>query len=80
MSPTTHAAYPLRWEIHVPKLNITLESSTPLPSQELASSLGFTPTYWEGSVLFAGNKGGSPIAGVGYLEMTGYDRPVEALR
>lgn len=80
MSPTSHAVYPVRWKISVPKLKLVLECSTPLPSQELASSAGFTPTYWEGSVLLAGNKGGSPIAGAGYLEMTGYDRPVEALR
>ncbi len=79
-SPATHAAYPLRWKISIPKLNIVLECSTSLPSQELVSSAGFVPTYWEGSVLLAGSKGGSPIAGVGYLEMTGYDRPIEALR
>ena len=79
-SPATHAAYPLRWKILVPKLNIELESSTSLPSQELASSVGLVPAYWEGSVLLEGSKGGSPVAGIGYLEMTGYDHPVEALR
>jgi predicted secreted hydrolase len=79
MSQTTHAAYPLRWRISVPKFNIGLECSTSLPSQELASSTGFVPAYWEGSVLLAGNRAGSRIEGVGYLEMTGYDRPVEGL-
>ena len=80
MSSDTHAVYPVRWKISAAKLNIALECSTSLPSQELAYSAGFTPAYWEGSVLLAGTKGGSPIAGVGYLEMTGYDRPIEALR
>jgi predicted secreted hydrolase len=80
LSPATNAVYPLRWKISIPKLNIALECSTSLPSQELASPAGFVPAYWEGSVLLAGSKGGSPIAGVGYLEMTGYDHPVEGLR
>jgi hypothetical protein len=31
-------------------------------------------------VRLAGTKSRSPIDGVGYLEMTGYDHPVEALR
>jgi len=79
-SPASHAAYPLRWKISIPKLNIVLESSTSLPSQELTSSAGFVPAYWEGSVLLTGSKGESHIGGVGYLEMTGYDRPVEGLR
>lgn len=79
-SPATHGVYPVRWKISVPKLGVALEASTLLPSQELASSPGLVPAYWEGAVVFAGTKGGSSIGGVGYLEMTGYDHPIEALR
>jgi predicted secreted hydrolase len=79
-SPTTGATYPLRWKISVPKLGIALESSTSLPSQELATPAGLVPAYWEGAVIFAGTKGGLPISSVGYLEMTGYDHPIQALR
>jgi predicted secreted hydrolase len=64
----------------VPKFGITLESSTLLRSQELTSSSGFLPAYWEGAVNFSGFKERSQIGGVGYLEMTGYDHPIEALR
>jgi len=78
-SPTTGAAYPLRWKISIPKLGIALESSTSLPTQELASSAGLVPAYWEGAVTFAGRKGGLPVSSVGYLEMTGYDRSIGAL-
>jgi predicted secreted hydrolase len=46
----------------------------------LASSAKFIPSYWEGSVVLAGSKNGAPIAGVGYLEMAGYDRSVESTR
>jgi predicted secreted hydrolase len=79
-SPVTGAAYPLRWKISVPKLGIELESSTFLFSQELASPAGFLPVYWEGAIVLSGSKGRSPIIGAGYLEMTGYDRPIEVLR
>jgi predicted secreted hydrolase len=74
------ATYPLRWRVSVPKLGIELESSTVLPSQELASPGRFLPVYWEGAIVFRGSKSRSPITGAGYLEMTGYDRPVEVLR
>ena len=80
VSSVTRAVYPIRWKISIPRLGISLEASTSLPSQELASSAGFVPAYWEGAVAFAGTKGGSSIAGVGYLEMTGYDHPIETLR
>jgi len=29
------------------------------------------PSYWEGAVRYSGSQ-----TGVGYLEMTGYDKPV----
>jgi predicted secreted hydrolase len=79
-SSSTPAAYPLHWKIRVPKLAIALDCSTSLPSQELVPSGNFAPVYWEGSIDLSGTKAGSPTVGVGYLEMTGYDHPVESLR
>lgn len=79
-SPATHGVYPLRWKISIPELEITLDCSALLPSQELTSSAGLVPAYWEGAVALTGSKNKLPVTGVGYLEMTGYDRPVEALR
>ncbi len=79
-SPSTGGIYPVRWKLSIPRLGIVLESSTSLPSQELSSTAGSVPAYWEGAVVFAGTKGRSPIGGVGYLEMTGYDHPIKALR
>ena len=37
---------------------------------------GIGPNYWEGAVDHRGSAGGRPVAGLGYLEMTGYDKPV----
>jgi predicted secreted hydrolase len=79
MSPDTHAAYPLRWKVSVPKLGIALECSTSLPTQELVSPGGVLPAYWEGAMTFGGQKGAGAIGGVGYLEMTGYDQAIKGL-
>jgi predicted secreted hydrolase len=76
-STTTHATYPIAWKIIVPKLGIDLEASTSLPSQELTEKTNLVPTYWEGAISLAGHHGASRLNGVGYLEMTGYDRPVK---
>jgi predicted secreted hydrolase len=75
-SSATGARYPLRWRIAVPALGLRLEASTPLESQELASRDRVSPSYWEGAMDYMGTRGGKPVRGVGYLEMTGYHRPV----
>ncbi|MGA9528651.1 MAG: lipocalin-like domain-containing protein [Terriglobales bacterium] len=76
-SPITSAKYPVHWRVEVAKLGLSLEVSTPLKSQELSGRTRFAPSYWEGAINIAGHRGLSEIKGVGYLEMTGYDRPVE---
>jgi predicted secreted hydrolase len=76
-SPDTHAAYPIAWKIGIPKLGIELEARTGLPGQELAGETNFVPAYWEGAISLAGHRGNTAIKGVGYLEMTGYDRAVK---
>jgi predicted secreted hydrolase len=76
-SPVTHATYPIRWKISVPKLGIDLEVQTPLSSQEMVGNTKLAPSYWEGAITLSGRKSGSPLGGIGYLEMTGYDRPFE---
>jgi len=75
ISPATHALYPIRWQIRIPALRLTLEASTTLPSQELIATSNVAPSYWEGAVLLQGKKNSSDVAGSGYLEMTGYDKP-----
>jgi predicted secreted hydrolase len=34
------------------------------------------PNYWEGAIVLGGKHNAPTMSGVGYLEMTGYDRPV----
>ena len=75
-SPATHATYPIAWKIIIPKLEIELEAHTSLAAQEFAGKTNIAPSYWEGAIQLGGQRGKSPLGGVGYLEMTGYDRPV----
>jgi len=42
-----------------------------ISGQELASDEERTPSYWEGAVVYSGT-----LAGAGYLEMTGYAKPM----
>ncbi len=61
--------YPVAWQIRVPSLGLSLEAQAALDAQELDDKTG--PAYWEGAVTYSGSA-----TGVGYLEMTGYDKPV----
>ncbi|MDQ6704891.1 MAG: lipocalin family protein, partial [Acidobacteriota bacterium] len=69
-SSKTKARYPVRWRIRVPSINLTLDCNAAIPNQELSTTHGGT-TYWEGAVTYSGSS-----KGVGYLEMTGYDKPI----
>ncbi len=76
-SPATHAVYPIAWKIAIPRLGIELEANTPLAAQELVGNTKLAPTYWEGAIKLQGQREKVPLNGVGYLEMTGYDRAVK---
>lgn len=71
------AVYPIHWQVTVPSLKINVDITTPLKNQELAGKTALSPSYWEGAIRIAGTRNASPLTGVGYLEMTGYDRPVQ---
>ncbi len=79
-SPATGAVYPIEWRVSVPKLTLSFLAKTKLPQQELTGKTKFAPTYWEGAMEFSGTRGNNAIRGAGYLEMTGYDHPVEMNR
>ena len=70
-SPKTHARYPIRWRVSIPSLKVSLDCAAAIPDQELVSEDAAGPTYWEGAVVYSGSA-----TGVGYLEMTGYTKPM----
>ncbi len=70
-STRTSANYPVRWQIRVSSLGISLDAAAAVDAQELAAGDQTGPAYWEGAVSYSGSA-----TGAGYLEMTGYDKPV----
>ena len=71
-SAATGAEYPVEWQVAVPGLDLRLDVRPRLDAQEVFTGQGILPAYWEGAVRFTGERRGRPVAGVGYLEMTGY--------
>ncbi|MBV9744133.1 MAG: carotenoid 1,2-hydratase, partial [Acidobacteriia bacterium] len=70
-SSKTGARYPIRWRISVPSLKLQMECTAAVAQQELVAENENENTYWEGAVTYSGSA-----SGVGYLEMTGYNKPV----
>ena len=66
-SPHSGGVYPSGWRIQAPSAGLDLEIQPLIPDQE--NHLSFT--YWEGAVKISGSSGGAPVAGFGYVELTG---------
>jgi len=77
-SPTTKITYPSGWHIQVkaagdvPALDLTYVPI--IPDAELDTRATTGVIYWEGDARITGTKGGAPITGNGYVELTGYDK------
>jgi predicted secreted hydrolase len=69
-SAETGATYPAGWEVEVVPEELVITITPVVAGSEILSQA--TPIYWEGSVVVAGERAGQPIAGVGYVELTGY--------
>src|ERR687886_961497 len=72
-SPRSQARYPAGWRIQIPKAGLTLQVTPRLADQELPVSI----VYWEGAVDIKGQATEAsgiarPLAGHGYVELTGY--------
>lgn len=67
-SPQSGASYPIAWSLRLPEEELEIRVEALLADQEM--NLSFT--YWEGAVRFEGEWEGQPVAGLGFLEMTGY--------
>ena len=71
-SPLSGARYPVEWSVRTPADTYTVRAV--IDDQELDSRASTGAIYWEGlSMLFDGN---GRRVGRGYLEMTGYARPL----
>jgi predicted secreted hydrolase len=61
-------SYPARWRVRVLSAELDLEVRPLLADQEHRGAF----RYWEGAVAVEGTAAGAPIAGRGYVELTGY--------
>jgi predicted secreted hydrolase len=76
-SPRTGGAYPIEWTLRVPTAGIDVKIAAAQEEQELALE---PVSYYEGSIRAKAADGTSSPGGIGYMELTGYARPLEALR
>jgi predicted secreted hydrolase len=67
-SPRSGIAYPSGWQIDLPALEVSLTLDPLVRDQEMDVSF----VYWEGAVMVDGTVAGTPVQGVGYVELTGY--------
>jgi predicted secreted hydrolase len=74
-SPHTRADYPARWRVRVPAEQLELEVTPLLSDQEMRTSF----VYWEGAVSISGTSRSRPVAGRGYVELTGYARSMQGV-
>lgn len=73
-SPRTGYAYPVEWIVEVPGEALRLTVTPLLEDQEMQVSF----IYWEGAVQAEGAMRGTPVAGRGYVELTGYGQTAGA--
>ncbi len=66
------ALYPIKWKLFLPAEEIELEITPAFAEQELITNRSTRVTYWEGAVDARGSFRKRPVAGHGYVEMTGY--------
>ena len=77
-SSRSGATYPMGWRISVPTFGIRVELQPVMRNQELITRSSTNVTYWEGAVDVTGSFGNNVVSGVGYVELTGYDRAFRA--
>jgi predicted secreted hydrolase len=72
-SPHTGADYPSDWVLEIPSADLKLTVTPLLADQEMEVSYA----YWEGAVSAEGTEADKPVAGSGYVELTGYAGSME---
>jgi predicted secreted hydrolase len=71
-SPATGATYPAGWSIDIPGEALEIALTPTVADQELDTRATTGVVYWEGSQRVSATRGGEPIAGEAYVELTGY--------
>jgi predicted secreted hydrolase len=77
-SPESGAVYPSGWTITIPETEMALTVMPAMTNQELDTRQTTGVIYWEGEVHVDATIRDEPVAGYGYVELTGY-APYEPL-
>jgi predicted secreted hydrolase len=67
-SPLDGVVYPSGWRVEIPSEELVLTLEPRVRDQEMRVSV----RYWEGALEVRGTRGGVPVTGRGYAELTGY--------
>jgi predicted secreted hydrolase len=78
VSPTTGADYPAGWTVRIPGEDLEIRLKPTVAAQELDTRATTGVIYWEGSQVVRATRGGTPLGGQGYVELTGYAATVTA--
>ncbi|MBC8145379.1 MAG: carotenoid 1,2-hydratase [bacterium] len=76
-SPKSAATYPAKWRITIPSQSFEAVVTPYIPDQELRTDNTVRVTYWEGAVSVAAKRNGAAVQGEGYVELTGYAKPLQ---
>jgi predicted secreted hydrolase len=71
-SPRSGGVYPSGWKISVPRLGLETTLTPLVADQELSTGRSTGVTYWEGACRVEATRGGKPVKGRAYAELTGY--------
>jgi len=75
-SQKSGATYPSKWRVRVPDQRIEFTLTPTVKDQELITAKSTKVIYWEGGVKVEGKYGNDPAKGMGYVELTGYAKPL----
>jgi predicted secreted hydrolase len=72
-SPETAVEYPAGWRIELPGESLVIDLAPTVARQELDTRPTTGVVYWEGSQVVRATRGGRPLGGEAYVELTGYE-------
>lgn len=72
-SSRTFDSYPTAWQFDIPAAQVSLFVEADLPAQEFITIIS-KPAFWEGRVSIRGTIDHEAVAGLGYVERSGFGR------
>ena len=72
-SSRTFDSYPTSWQLDIPAAKVSLFVDADLPAQEFITVIS-KPAFWEGRVSTRGTIDHEVVAGLGYVERSGFGR------